>query len=141
MRESFPRLLIVTEFPPNATGGGSAIIRQMLRDWPNKKLDWWSCLGESSNRPSWPVRQHAVASIPYKLYPHRKAAQVKGWLLARYWSRWAAKHLMATIEKFEPDVIWAIPHLWSILPLATVLPSLKIPYHISIHDLPDAHHL
>ena len=140
MMENFKRLLVATEFSPNASGGGPAIIRQMLSGWPVDKIDWWSCLPEMADRPKWPLRKHVAATIPRKLYPHRRATHLKAWLLNRLWSPWAARHLRATIAQLQPDVILAIPHQWSILPLAATLPSTGIPYHISIHDFPDAHH-
>ncbi len=44
------------------------------------------------------------------------------------------------IERTKPDAIWIVPHQWAIPPLGHVLPHTNVPYHISIHDYPDAHH-
>jgi hypothetical protein len=140
MNRPRPKLLVATEFAPNALGGGPAVVRQMLKEWPEDKIDWWSCLPEPAKTAGWSVARHAVAKVPPKLYPHRRATHLKAWLLDRLWSPWAARHLRATIAKFQPDVIWAIPHQWSISPLAATLSSADIPYHVSIHDFPDAHH-
>jgi hypothetical protein len=43
MTEKFPRLLVATEFSPNAAGGGPAVVRQMLKNWPAEKHRWQSC--------------------------------------------------------------------------------------------------
>ena len=50
MMTEFPRLLVATEFPPNAAGGGAAIVRQMLREWPAEKLFWWSCFPDNNRQ-------------------------------------------------------------------------------------------
>ena len=39
MDSDFPKLLVATEFPPNAAGGGAAVLRQMLKEiQPNEQL-------------------------------------------------------------------------------------------------------
>jgi hypothetical protein len=137
MTSDFPRLLVATEFPPNASGGGPAVVRQMLKDWPSEKLTWWSCLPGEHSSIEFPVAAHRVATIPRKLYPHVRLVGLKAWILQNAWAPWAAKHLRGTIREYRPDVIWTIPHQWSIPPLADVLPSITVPYHITIHDYPD----
>jgi glycosyltransferase involved in cell wall biosynthesis len=133
----FPRLLVATEFPPNSPGGGGAVIRQMLKDWPAANLFWWSCSPDPGNLFGRKVAQHSVAAIPPKLYPNRRWAAQKSWLLDAAWVPWAARHLKKTLTRLKPDVVWAIPHCWSIPPLARVLPQAGIAFHISIHDYMD----
>ena len=123
MIADFPRLLVATEFPPNASGGGPAVVRQMLKGWPVEKLLWWSCLPETDQRFSQKTAAYAVARIPQKLYPHRRARLQKSWLLEHFWTPWAAGHFHKTLMAFKPDVIWVIPHGWSIPPLARGLPD------------------
>ena len=65
-------LLVATEFPPNASGGGPAVVRQMLKNWPVEKLCWWSCLPEAHGQFGQRVQKHACAVIPRKCYPSRK---------------------------------------------------------------------
>ena len=137
MSRAFPKLLVATEFPPNASGGGPAVVRQMLKGWPSEKLAWWSCLPGDQRSLEFQVTAHRVAKIPRKLYPHLRLVGPKTWILKKAWAPWAAKHLRETIREYRPDVIWTIPNLWSILPLANVLPTTAVPYHISIHDYPD----
>jgi glycosyltransferase involved in cell wall biosynthesis len=136
MSRTFPKLLIATEFSQNAPGGGPAIVRQMLKGWPAQKLGWWSCLPDQE-AGEFKVHIHRVAYIPRKLYPHSRLVRPKVWLLRHLWSRWATKQLRVLIEQCQPDVIWAIPNLWSIPPLARALPEAGVAYHISIHDYPD----
>lgn len=133
----FLRLLVATEFPPNSPGGGGAVIRQMLKDWPAAKLSWWSCGRDPGDLFGRKVAEHCVAAIPPKLYPNRRWPTQKSWLLEKAWVPWAARHLEKTLARLQPDVVWAIPHSWSIPPLARVLPQAGRGFHVSIHDYAD----
>lgn len=137
MNEPFPHLLVATEFPPNAPGGGPAVVRQMLRDWPSEKLSWWSCLPELDQKFGQKVAAHEVSVIPRKLYPHRRWGRQKSWVLEHIWTRWAATRFKRTLKTLRPEVVWTIPHCWSIPPLARVLPRAGIGFHVSIHDYAD----
>jgi hypothetical protein len=137
MNEHFPRLLVATEFSPNGSGGGAAIVRQMLKGWPVEKLFWWSCLPETNHCFGQKTAAHAVARIPARLYPQQRLRSQKSWLLENVWSPWAVRHFRKTLERLQPDVVWAIPHGWSIPPLARVLPSGPVGFHVSIHDYMD----
>ncbi len=150
---SFPRLLVATEFPPNASGGGPAVVRQMLKDWPAEQLTWWSCLPESDQRFGQKTSSHHVALMPEKLRPHIRFSQIKSALLETFWVPWAARHFRKTVEAERPEAIWVIPHDWSILPISRAIgtPSpaslikmgttgtLSLPYHVSMHDYVDVH--
>jgi hypothetical protein len=133
----FPRLLVATEFPPNSPGGGGAVIRQMLKDWPAAKLLWWSCCRDPNDLFGRKVAEHGVAAIPSKLYPNRRWTAQKSWLLEKMWVPQAMRHLKKTLARLKPDVVWVIPHGWSIPPLARVLPRAEIPFHVSVHDYMD----
>lgn len=138
MKQEFPRLLVATEFPPNASGGGPAVVRQMLKGWPVERLSWWSCLPEQSERFGLKVAAHRVATIPTKLYPHRRLTRQKSWLLENIWTPWAARHFQKTLADQKPEVVWVIPHAWAISPLAKILPRAKIGYHVTVQDYADA---
>jgi hypothetical protein len=133
----FPRLLVATEFPPNNPGGGAAVVRQMLKDWPAAKLFWWSCDRDPNNLFGRKVAEHRVAAIPPKFYPNRRWSAQKSWLLETVWVPWAAGQLKRTMADLQPEVVWAIPHSWSIPPLARVLPPSGIAFHVSVHDYMD----
>ena len=137
MTKQFPRLLVATEFPPNASGGGGAIVRQMLKGWPVEKLIWWSCVPDSGQRFSQSVTAHAVARIPHKLYPQRRYRRQKSWLLENIWSPWAARNFRQTLTIFKPEVVWVIPHGWAIPPLARALAHTQVGFHVSVHDYMD----
>jgi hypothetical protein len=137
--DNFPRLLVATEFPPNASGGGPAVIRQMLKNWPVEQLLWWSCLAERRPAFGQHFAAHRVANIPAKLYPHRKFCRQKSWLMENVWSRWAAHHFQQTLKRYEPDIVWIIPHAWAIPPLATTLPRSTIGFHTTVQDYIDSH--
>jgi hypothetical protein len=133
------KLLIATELPPNASGGGPAIVRQLLRDWPADDLFWWSCLPERNQHFGQKVAHHFCATIPRKLMPHRRLTRAKSALLDWFWTPFASAHLRKTIYEVQPDVIWAIPHNWSIRPLARVLPKSGVGFHVTLQDYVDIH--
>ena len=137
MAAPYPRLLVATEAPPNASGGGGTIVRQMLKEWPVDRLFWWSCFPDDDPRFGQRVAAHRVARIPWKLYPQRRWRAQKSWLLEHFWSRWAAHHFRRTLSLFEPEAIWVIPISWSIPPLARTLLSSDIGFHVSVHDYPN----
>ena len=137
MTEEFPRLLVATEFPPNAAGGGGAIVRQMLQGWPVGKISWWSCLPEGDRGFGQQVAAHRVAAAPERLRPNRRLARQKAWLMDTFWVPRATRHLRQTLAELRPEVVWVIPHAWAIAPLARVLPGAGIGFHVSVHDYPD----
>ncbi len=138
MSAAFPKILVATEFPPNASGGGPAVVRQMLKGWPSDKLCWWSCLSDSTANFGREVGTHRIAQIPSRLYPHEKFTHLKGWLLETLWTGWAARQLRGAIRDLRPDVIWAIPHQWAISPLAAALPNSGVGFHVTVQDFPDS---
>lgn len=137
MASDFPRLLIATEAWPNSPGGGVAIIRQMLKEWPAENLYWWGCFPEGDRIFGQKVADHRVAKIPAKLYPNRRWRAQKSWLLEQFWVPWATRHFKKTLADLKPDVVWAIPHCLAIPPLARTLPGGTMPFHVSIHDYMD----
>ena len=137
MTEPFPRLLVATEFPPNSPGGGPAVVRQMLRNWPAENLFWWSCLPEVDQKFGLRVAGHSVAHIPQKLYPHQRWCPQKSWLLENVWSPWATRHFRKILCQVRPEIVWVIPHGWSISPLANVLPAEKTGFHVTVQDYMD----
>jgi len=80
---------------------------------------------------------HRVARIPPKFYPHRRWRRQKSWLLENIWTPWATHHFQKTLGILKPEVVWVIPHGWSIPPVAAALPQSGIGFHVSIHDYPD----
>jgi hypothetical protein len=133
----FPRLLVATEFPPNGAGGGAAVVRQMLKEWPAEKLFWWSCYPDRNKLFGRNVAEHYIAQIPQRLNPNRRWRMQKSWLLEKFWLPGATRHFKKTLETLKPEVVWTIPHCWSIPPIARVLPEAKIGFHVSIHDYAD----
>jgi hypothetical protein len=137
MSQGFPKLLVATEFPPNIPGGGGAIVRQMLKDWPTDKLYWWSCQPDIHKVYGQRVNIHEVAVLPPRLYPYLRLRSLKCLLLEKFWVPWAAQHFRKTLASIQPDVVWTIPHCWSIPPMANVLLGANVPYHTSIYDYAD----
>jgi len=137
MPNDLPRLLVATEFPPNASGGGPAIVRQMLKEWPVENLFWWSCLPERNTRFRQKVAAHRTAAIPRKLYPNQRLSRQKSWLMEHVWTPLATGHFRKALLTFKPDVIWIIPHLWAIPPLARALRRSNMGFHTTVQDYMD----
>lgn len=127
-----PKLLVVTEWTPQAAGGGPAILRQMLQDYPKDQLSWWSCLPET---PSVPDRYSAP--IPSRLYPHRRLIQGKSLLLERFWVPLAQRHLSHLIRTLKPEAIWHVPHKWAIPIAHSVLLPERRKLHVTMQDYMD----
>ena len=113
-------------------------MRQMLKDWPIDRLQWWSCFPDHDQRFGQRVAAHRVAAFPPKLYPHRRWRMQKSWILENFWVPWAARHFRETLSEFQPDAVWVIPVWWAILPMANVLLKSNIGFHVTVQDYADA---
>lgn len=78
--------------------------------------------------------------------PMRKLTRLRAGLMEHLWARGAARSLHQTIRRVRPDVIWIIPHDFSVFPLAEILneqlrktDNKKIRVHVTIQDFPDCH--
>ena len=71
--------------------------------------------------------------------PHRRLTRPKSALLDWSWTPFASTHLKKTIRQVHPDLIWTIPHNWSIPPLASVLPASGVGFHVTMQDYVDVH--
>lgn len=115
----------------------------MLKEWPTEKLSWWSCFSDNDQRFGQRTASHRVAAIPRRLQPQIRWPKLKSALLHALWVPWATRHFRQTLEIEKPDVVWVIPHNWSILPIAKVLvpPGMaSLPFHVTVQDYADAHH-
>jgi hypothetical protein len=133
------KLLLIAEFSPNASGGGPAVVRQMLREWPTDNLFWWSCLPERDVRFEQKVARGFCAGIPRKLIPQQRFTGIKSALLGSFWAPYATAHLARTIRDVQPDAVWVIPHNWSIVPAASAVPKSRAGFHATIQDYVDVH--
>ena len=148
------KLLIATEFPPDAKGGGPAVVRQMLSP-PARltKIFWWSVnranakILEGVTGECWRIAD-ATGFPAGKLSPSRNLTHVKAWLMEHFWAPLAARSFSRAIDRIQPDCIWVIPHDWSILPIHKVLVDKvgskntnieRRRFHTTIQDYPDAH--
>ena len=55
-----------------------------------------------------------------------------------FWVPKASRDLKAFIKQENPDVLWLLGYSWSIPVLHRTVRNLKIPWHITIHDLADS---
>lgn len=158
------KLLVATEFPPDAPGGGPAVVRQMLRDFPGE-VHWWSVRPlanettgnglTTTNQANTVVRNHSGLSFqlsgshscpPGKLMPAKKLPRIRAFLMEHLWAPRSVRSLRETIARINPDCIWVIPHDWSIIPLSQVMvkrgskvEDRQPRVHVTIQDFPDCH--
>lgn len=145
------KLLVATEFPPDAPGGGPAVVRQMLRDLSGE-VHWWSCRASDT---SLQTTRNSGASFqvssfhccpPGKLLPAKKLPHLRAFLMEHLWAPRAARSLRETIARINPDCLWLISHDWSIIPLWRVMKergsrgkSRELSVHVTTQDFPDCH--
>ncbi len=111
----------------------------MLNSWPVENLFWWSCLPECTDRFGQRTAAHHCAAIPDRFYPNRKLVRLKSVFLESVWAKRAAVRLAETLRMLNPDVVWAIPHNWSIPPLARAGIVGSKCYHVTMQDYVDIH--
>ena len=138
------KLFIATDFPPDAPGGGPAIVRQMLRGF-RAQVYWWSCrpsLRHSQSDFAAPLTEF-ICAPPGKFFPQKRLTRWKAIAMRTLWAPYAAHSLGNFLKKVSPDCVWAIPHDWSIFPLYQALlkcgPKSWL-MHATIQDFPDIHH-
>ena len=142
------KLLVATEFPPDAAGGGAAIVRQMLQGFPGE-ISWWSVNpAKSKEFEGVGIVKSYCGFPPGKLMPQKRFSRLKSWLMAHVWTPIAARDFKRTLEIEQPDCVWVILHNWSILPIHQVLVGWtesakrgrwRGHFHTSMHDYVDVH--
>jgi glycosyltransferase involved in cell wall biosynthesis len=136
-RRRFPRLLIATEFGPDAHGGGGSLMRQLLRGFPNEQISWWSCHPELPRQTQGLPVRHFHYPAPARLYPYRRLAKLKSVILELIWVGRAVANLKKTIAIAQPDRLWFNLHTWAIPVIQRAYPALGLPFHVSLWDYPD----
>ena len=131
--------MVVTEFPPNARGGGGALVSQMLAGYPTKCICWWNCRPANGHRESHNFR-HYQFPLPNRLYPNVRLSGIKAWLLEKFWVPLATVHLRKTVAQIAPDQIWLMLHAWSIPPIYEAGLVESHSCHASIWDYQDGSH-
>lgn len=131
------KILICAIFPPGAAGGDWVIIQHLLRgvDW--KRLSWWSLFGSQSHLAKTLGDRLHLFNAAHRLAPAKKWKRFRGLLFEHIVVPLAACHLRKTIQKEKPDRLWVVSYGWAIPVFSRVIPKLGIPYHFSMHDMPD----
>jgi hypothetical protein len=109
------------------------VTKQVLRDWPHKCLSWWCPYPQYNELQTrsvfWPP------SSP-RIFPRTRLRRFKTRMVEICWVPLAKSHLRRTIARVSPDVIWCIPHEWSIPVANTTLPHQSVPYAVYLQDYP-----
>jgi hypothetical protein len=129
-------ILVATGFPPCSAGGGAWIIDQLMRGMNRDRFSWWSSSEQLSPQAQGAVKTFKSAQLPPRLIPHRRFTEIKTLLLRHLWAPHAVRGLRQFIKRQRPDLLWIIPHSWSIPIIHQAVRGAGIPWHISVHDFP-----
>lgn len=109
---------------------------QLMRDIPADRMAWWSASGNLPEQAAGRVGRYKSGGLPPRLEPQRRLREIKTALIRHFWLPSAANGLRRFIAKEKPDLLWLVPHTWSIPVLHRTVMDLGIPWHISVHDFP-----
>ena len=131
------KILICALFLPGTPGGDWVIMQHLLRGVEWKGLAWWSFLGGESPLMKTLGDRLSAFNAPCRLAPARKWRWLRGILFERVVIPLAARHLRRFIVKEKPAKLWVVSYGWAIPVFYRVIPKLGIPWHFSMHDMPD----
>jgi len=132
-----PRTLIAAIFPPGSPGGDWVIVHHLLRgvDWT--KLSWWSFFPGETHLTKTLGERLCVFRGPQRLAPARRWKWIRGLLFETFIVPLACRQLRDFIAQQNPDQLWILSYGWAIPVFHKVVPSLGLPYHFSMHDMPE----
>jgi glycosyltransferase involved in cell wall biosynthesis len=131
------KLLLAAVFPPGSAGGDWVLLKHLLRGFDWSRLSWWSMFGQPPDRTTPLGDRLACFNAPGRLSPNLRWQRTKGLIFESIIVPRAAEHLRDFIRREKPDMLWLISFGWSIPVLHRVVPRLGIPWHFSMHDMPD----
>jgi glycosyltransferase involved in cell wall biosynthesis len=130
-----PRILVVSEFAPGLPGGGWVILKQLLRGLDWNQVYWWSFFRNGHSHEF--GGRHSSCNISSRLTPNLRLKGLKGWILEKIITPYAARHLLSFIRSVQPDFILFLAHRWAIPVVYRVMPHVKTHWHLALHDMPD----
>src|SRR5690349_4932305 len=95
----FPKLLVVTEFPPNSP----TLMIQALKGFPAECIHWWSCEPEFTSVYGQKYAHHYHCWLPYRLVARGRMPRLKSLIVENLWVPFAARHLRNTLATVSPD--------------------------------------
>lgn len=131
------KVLLTAIFPPGSAGGDWVLLKHLLRDFDWNRLSWWSMFGAANDRATTLGDRLSLFNAPGRLVPNKRWRRTKGFLFESFVVPRAAEHLRDFIRREKPDLLWLMSFGWSIPVLHRVVPTLGIPWHFSMHDMPD----
>lgn len=129
----FPKLLVVTEFPPNSP----TLMVQCLRGFPPSHIHWWSYIPESTRVYGQGYAHHYRCWIPEILTRPRRYPRVKALVTEHLWLPFAARHLQRTVESVRPTQLWVNLYGWVAAAAYKSGIIHKAKAHATIWDFPD----
>jgi len=133
---SFPKLLVVAAFPPNAP----TLNIQCLKGYPPERIYWWSYLPEITAVYGQKYARHFHCSLPMRLMPQLRFNRIKCGLLDALWMPYARRHLLRTLHEVQPEQVWANIYGYAIGPIHLSQIASRVRTHSTFWDFPDIQH-
>src|SRR5260370_337955 len=129
----FPKLLVITEFPPNSP----TLNVQCLKGFPADQISWWSCTPETTSVYGQKYSRHFYCRLPRRLMGRHRLTRLKCLLIEALWTPYACQHLKRTVAAVRPAQIWLNLYGWPITPIWRSGIVGSVPTHATIWDFPD----
>ena len=129
----FPKLLVVTEFPPNAP----TLNIQALKGFPADRIHWWSCEREYTSVYGQKYARMYRCWLPYRLIARRRVPRLRSMIVEKLWVPYAARHLRSTLAEAKPDQLWLNLYGWPIAAICRSGIVGRVRSHATIWDFPD----
>ena len=130
-----PRTLLLTWWPASLRFAGGEALRQTLSCLPREQIRWATLCSAGMALPDGipETRSFSVPRIPWRL---RKTVTQHLWedeVLAG----WRARQIATWCREFRPEVLWVLPELQAVRVALKLQSMLKIPVHLTLHDVPE----
>jgi hypothetical protein len=129
----FPKLLVVTEFPPNSP----TLTVQCLKGFPTDHIYWWSCTPEITSVYGQRYVRHYRCPLPGILTRPQRYPRLKALLVEQLWLPYASRHLRTTFEQVKPAQVWLNLYGWTAVAIGRSGIVRRARSHATIWDFPD----
>jgi hypothetical protein len=129
----FPKLLVVTEFPPNSP----TLTVQCLKGFPTDRIYWWSCTPEITSIYGQRYVRHYRCRLPEILTRPQRYPRLKALLVEQLWLPYAGRHLRKTLEHVSPTQLWLNLYGWTAAAIGRSGIVRLTRAHTTIWDFPD----
>lgn len=124
-------LLLLTDYPPDAGGGGAVILRSLLGG-PDRSRVVWASLSESGLTPADPGGPTALVAGGTAATGRRRSVLLDS---TRYAGS-LARGVEALADRVGARAVWVVAHGAAVHVAARLIASGRRPLHLTVHDDP-----